>query len=109
MQYSACKDNPLEKVMGLAKRLGVSILFIAATAIVLSLLWKVPYIFTLLGLSTWALFGHIITADEDRAGGWSNPDGNQPFPWSELVLKAAVFASLWALIVAFPQIKNFGS
>ena len=94
--------------MGLAKRLGVFILIIVAVAMALSLLWKVPYIFTLIGLSAWTLFGHIITADDDRAGGWSNPDGKKPFSWGLLAIEVVAFVSLWVILVAFPQVKRFG-
>ena len=44
----------------------------------------------------WPIVGLIVTADDDLPGGWSNPDGKTPPPWSyrkfwgELVLRAAL-------------------
>ena len=78
-------------------------------AVALSLLLHVPYIFTALGFSAWALFGHLVTIDDDLSGGWSNPDGVQTFPWLGLLGKAAVFALLFAIFVLFPAVRALGS
>jgi hypothetical protein len=51
---------------------------VTAAAILLSLIWRVSYLYTLIGAATWSFVGHIITADDDMAGGWSNPDGTCP-------------------------------
>jgi len=32
-------------------------------------------------IGSWPLAGSIITIDDDLPGGWSNPDGDEPFPW----------------------------
>ena len=81
---------------------------VAGTAVLLSLFWKVPYIFTVIGFSAWAFFGHLITADDDIPGGWSNPDGSLPFPWAELAVKGAVLACLCALAAFLPVVRGFG-
>ncbi|WP_267225608.1 hypothetical protein [Dyella silvae] len=39
---------------------------------------------------------------------WDNPDGKRPFPWGELLSKAAIFFGLCWAIVAFPALKAFG-
>ncbi|HWK74397.1 MAG TPA: hypothetical protein VNQ81_09005 [Povalibacter sp.] len=81
---------------------------VASTAAVLSFLWRVPYIFTVIGFSAWAFVGHLVTADDDMAGGWSNPDGVLPFPWQELVAKAFVLLVLVVVAVAFPVVRRLG-
>jgi hypothetical protein len=81
---------------------------VICTAIGLSSLWHVPYIFTLIGFSGWALVGHIVTADDDLPGGWSNPFGELPFPWRELLLKALVFIGLCVIAAFSSTIRNYG-
>jgi hypothetical protein len=92
-----------------AKPYLVAVAILFGVAVALSLLLHVPYIFTALALSAWALFGHIVTADDDLPGGWSNPDGAHAFPWVELLVKAGVFALLCAIVVLFPAVREFGS
>ena len=81
---------------------------VAIAAVLLSLIWRVPYLYTLIGAATWAFVGHIVTADDDAPGGWSNPDGSVPFPWRELAVKAAFLALLVAIAVIFPSLRTFG-
>lgn len=57
---------------------------IVSTAILFSLIWAVPFIFTVTGFAGWAFLGHVVTADDDAPGGWSSPDGELPFPWGGL-------------------------
>jgi len=82
---------------------------VVVTGIVLSLLWNVPYIYTAIGFSAWAFVGHLVTADDDTPGGWSNPDGSLPFPWMDLALKALVLMSLCLLAWLVPATRAFGS
>ena len=92
-----------------AKPYIVAVATLIGVAVALSLFLHVPYIFTALGISAWALFGHLVTADEDLPGGWSNPDGVQAFPWAVLLVKAIVFALLCAIVVLFPAVRGLGS
>ena len=86
----------------------VTLLFIvAAVAIVLSAIWHVPYIYTVIGFSAWAFFGHLVTADDDLPGGWSNPFGELPFPWVELALKGVVLLGL-CVAACFPAVRSLG-
>lgn len=82
---------------------------VVVVAVALSLLAGIPYIYTLLGFSAWAFFGHLITSDDDMRGGWSNPDGTRPFPWVELLIKAVIFVALCIVAVAFPVVRGLGS
>ena len=81
---------------------------VTISAIILSLLWHVPYLYTLIGFAAWAFIGHIVTADDDAPGGWSNPDGSVPFPWRELGAKAAFLVGLIVLAVLFPGLRTLG-
>jgi len=86
-------------------RIGLLALF---TAFVLSLAWHIPYIYTVTGYATWTVVGHLITADDDAPGGFSNPDGARPFPWAELAIKGLVLLILVGLIISVPSIRLFG-
>lgn len=91
------------------KFLVVLIAFIIGAALALSALWDVPYIYTLIGFAAWAFIGHVVTADDDVEGGWSNPDGSQPFPWLELAVKAAVLVALIVVAYYFPMVRALGT
>jgi hypothetical protein len=92
---------------GLIKRIAFLLLGTSIVAIGLSALWRVPYIFTFVGVAALVLAGHVATVDDDMPGGWSNPDGSRPFPWAELLIKAAVVAVL-ALLALVPGIRALG-
>jgi len=93
-----------------AYRYSAILLFVMfVTAVVLSLVWRVPYIYTAAGFACWAFLGHLVTADDDFRGGWSNPDGSRRFPWGGLLIKAVIFIGLCWLIVSFPAVKSFGT
>lgn len=83
-------------------------LVMIATAVALSLLWQIPYIFSVIGFATWAFVGHLVTADDDLPGGWSNPDGRLPFLWGELGAKAAVLLVSCLLAALFPAVRRLG-
>ena len=91
-----------------AKRVAKLLAVVAAVAVALSLDWHVPYIYTVIGFSVWAFAGHLITADDDAPGGWSNPDGSLPFPWLELAVKSIVLSALCALAYLVPAIRSIG-
>lgn len=91
----------------LIKVIALLLLGTSIAAIALSVLWRVPYILTFLGVAALVLVGHVVTIDDDMPGGWSNPDGSQPFPWGELLVKAAVVAVL-ALLALVPGIRALG-
>ena len=91
-----------------AKHLFVVVAIVLATAILLSAVWDVPYIYTIIGFAVWAFVGHVITADDDAPGGWSNPGGSLPFPWAEIAIKGAVLIALCAVAVLVPAVRSFG-
>jgi len=57
----------------------------------------------------WPIAGLLITADDDLSGGWSNPDGKTPPPWSyrefwgEFILRAAL-SGIGFAVDAIPEI-----
>lgn len=91
-----------------AKHYAILLVAVIAAALLLSLVWHVPYIFTLIGFSVWIFIGHLVTADDDAPGGWSNPDGSLSFPWAELLIKALVLGALCALAAFSPTIRGLG-
>jgi len=90
------------------KRYAILLVVVIATALLLSLVWHIPYIYTLIGFSVWVFVGHLVTADDDAPGGWSNPDGSLPFPWVKLLIKALVLGALCALAALSPVIRGLG-
>ncbi len=95
--------------VALIKHYLILLTIIVGTAIVLSFFAGLPYIYTCIGFSAWAFFGHILTIDDDMPGGWSNPDGTEPFPWVELLIKALIFGGLCAFATLCPSLRSFGS
>jgi hypothetical protein len=91
------------------KRYGITLAQCCSIAIILSLIWAVPYLYTAIGFAVWALAGHLITIDDDLPGGWSNPDGSVPFPWIELAIKAAVLLVLVGLVFFVPALQRLGA
>ena len=87
-------------------------IFIVAVTLGLSLVANVAYIYTMLGLSAWIAFGHLVTLDDDMPGEWSNPEGDKKLWHSSLVILAIKFAVLMALFIAvftFPVLKTIGA
>lgn len=89
------------------KAIALLTLVTIVVAVALSLFWGVPYIFTFVGSATLVLGGHIVTLDDDLAGGWGNPDGEQSFPWAELLTKLAVLVVL-GLLALVPGVRALG-
>jgi hypothetical protein len=87
----------------------IAVVFVIVSALLLSAIWKVPYIDTLVGFAALAMLGHLITVDEELPGGWSNPDGKRPFPWHGLGVKAIVLVVLGACAIFFPDLRKFGA
>lgn len=91
------------------KRYGIILAMFCTTAVILSSIWAVPYLYTAIGFATWALAGQLITIDDDLPGGWSNPDGSVPFPWLELGITAAVLFALVGLVFFIPALRTLGA
>jgi hypothetical protein len=91
------------------KRYGIILAMVCSSAVILSLIWSVPYLYTAIGFAVWALGGHLITLDDELPGGWSNPDGSALFPWVELGIKAAILFALVGLAFLVPALRTFGA
>lgn len=91
------------------KRYSMMLALVCSTAVILSLIWKVPYLYTMIGFAFWAFAGHLITMDDDLPNGWSNPDGSMPFPWAELAIKAAALLGLVGSVFLIPCLRTLGA
>ena len=78
-------------------------------AVILSLIWAVPYLYTAISFAIWALVSHMITIDDDLSGGWSNPDGKISFPWAKLVIKVAFLLAPVGLAFLVAALPRFGA
>jgi hypothetical protein len=74
----------------------------------LSVLYGVPYIFTVAGFASLPFIGHLAVFDEELPGGWSNLDGSNPVPWSRLAAKGGI-ALVFIVVATIPEIRQFGS
>jgi len=90
------------------RNISLAVAGVAIAAVLLSLIWHVPYLYTFIGVAAWAFVGHIVTADDDAPGGWSDPHGAVPFPWHVLAIKAAILALLVTVAVIFPSLRTLG-
>ncbi len=67
----------------------------AFTAVLISSFTQITFLKALFGglalFSGLPFLGHVITFDDDLPGGWSNPDGSEPFPYRELIVKGLIF------------------
>ena len=91
------------------RQLATLVVVAVAASTALSALWSVPYVYTAVGFAAWAFFGHLITADDDLPGGWSNPDGARAFPWVALAAKGAVLCALCAIALFVPAVRHYGA
>lgn len=55
-----------------------------------------PFLFAAI-LTSWPLIGFVVTVDDDLPGGWSNPDGDQPFPRKELMIVSCAVVVAWTM------------
>ena len=97
------------------RRFRQSLFYLAVAALVavsLSVLFGVPYVITVLGLSAWAALGHLITLDDDMPGEWSNLEGSRSV-WHrsllELAVKFVVLLAIFGAIALYPKLKAFGA
>ena len=91
------------------KRWTVLIGIVFFLPIILSVLFSIPYIYTVIGYTGWPFFGHLITIDDDFPGGWSNPFGTEPMPWGALMVKGLIFMMVVLCALAFPEIRQHGN
>jgi hypothetical protein len=91
------------------KRYGNMLAMVCSTAVSLSLIWKVPCLYTAIGFAVWGFAGHLITIDDDLPSGWSNPTGSIPFPWAELAIRASVLLGLLGLVFLIPALRTLGA
>jgi hypothetical protein len=86
----------------------VSIGVTAAIAVTASLLWHVPYIYSVIGLVILGFVGYVVTLDEDLPGGWAPIPGGVRSVWLRLLVIAVLITCLVALAVMFPTIRMAG-
>lgn len=90
----------------------VSMFAIMMIAIVLSLIFEIAYIYTVLGLLSWSCVGHFITLDDDMPGEWDNPEGSKRIWYgslSELLTKVLLLLVVGIAYIRFPSLSSYGS
>jgi hypothetical protein len=91
-----------------ARAIAISIGITAAIALGLSLLWHVPYIYSVIGLVTLSLVGYVVTVDEDLPGGWAPIPGGAKAVWLRVLAMCSILAGLIALAAMVPSIRAAG-
>jgi hypothetical protein len=86
----------------------ILLVVVAVCGVLLSAIWRVPYLDTLMSFAAVTLVVDLITADEDLPGGLRNPDGKGPLPWRGVAIKAAVLAGLVGCAIVFPTLRTLG-
>lgn len=94
------------------KYLFIFVATVVFVAVLLSVLFGIPYIYTICGFSAWAAMGHLITIDDDRLGGFSNPEEDKNL-WNLslllLLLKFVVLAVLLLVALNIPSVSQLGA
>ena len=90
------------------RAIAISVGITAANALGFSLLWHVPYIYSVIGLVTLSLIGYIVTVDEDLPGGWAPIPGGAKAAWFRVLAMCSILACLIALAVMVPSIRVAG-
>jgi hypothetical protein len=85
-----------------------TVAFVLATGAILNVAFSIAPIYVAIGFSGWAFIGHLVTIDDDLPGGWSNPDGRQPVPFVELLVKGLLFLAM-CLAALSPSVRNWGT
>ena len=85
-----------------------SVAIAAAVAIAFSLLWHIPYIYTVIALLALSLLGFVVTIDEDLPKGWSPDPSGPKAVFGRLIVASAALASLVLIAVMFPEIRAAG-
>ena len=80
----------------------------AAIAVTASLLWHVPYIYSVIGLAILGLVGYVVTLDEDLPDGWAPIADGVRSVWFRLLVIAALISCLVVLAVMFPIVRTAG-
>ncbi len=89
-----------------------STVFVLVVVVGLSVFADVAFIYTLCGLSGWALIGHLVTLDDDMPGEWSNPEGSRTLWHSSLIvllIKLLAFSVFLVLAMSFPGLARYGA
>lgn len=94
---------------GTLRATALILLAVAVTALVLSALWRVPYICTVTAFAALPFFGFLVVFDEFRPGGWGNPMDvePEPFPTAILAFRAIAFFLLLGIALS-PAARTFG-
>jgi hypothetical protein len=92
----------------LARGAAISAGLMASVAIAASLLWHVPYIYSMIGQVLLGLFGYVITLDEDLPGGWAPIPGGARSVLLRLLAILVFLALLVTLAVMVPSIRSAG-
>ena len=95
-------------VNDIARKVGLSVAIFAGCAIAASLLWHVPYVFTIIALLGVGLVGSLVTLDDDLPGGWSPHPGGRRAVVTLFAVLVCVFTAAVAVAVFFPSLRAFG-
>jgi hypothetical protein len=95
-------------VSDIARRVGLSAAIFAVCAFAASLLWHIPYIFTVIALLCLGLVGFVVTLDDDLPGGWDQHPRGRRAVLVQLAAVVCAFAAAVAVAVFFPAVRALG-
>ncbi len=87
-------------------------MLIIALTVVMSQFFDVAYIHTVIIVICWTFFGHLMTLNDDKPGGWCNPKRSQNhwrFSILSLLIKLVILLFSSYLLWKFPAISTYGS
>jgi len=95
-------------VSDLARRVGLSATIFGACAVAASLLWHIPYIFTVIVLLGLGLVGFVVTLDDDPPQGQAQHPGGRRAAVAQLAVVVCVLAAVIVAAVFFPSVRALG-
>ncbi|RJX34198.1 MAG: hypothetical protein C4516_00675 [Oxalobacter sp.] len=82
---------------------------LAGACVAFSTLWRIPYIYTLIGFSVWTLANELVLDEDELISGGIHPEEIAHLSFRTLGIKAFLLISLCYLALQFPGIRNIGA
>lgn len=93
------------------RRVGTQSALIILACYALSIIFGVPYLFTLIGASLWVLLDHLVIEDDedDFLFDWHSPCTTVRLSWYGIGLRLLLLVMLCFIAIQFPALRSLGA